>query len=568
MRRISEKRTACLSAALTVALTATYILFLSNPHYDLNDDVILMRAFGGMVGGIVEGFGTCTHPFLAWLLQKGTLLWPQIAWFSIVQAALLTGSVWAIVHSAILCARRMGFSGLAGWAFGSAFVWAFLLPGLSGITFTVTAAVCTAASIWRLLCVDWRAPKESVILGTASSIGWMACAALLRREAAAPALLFWIGALLCARMLNGAPQRRTAVALAAITVMMLVLEGGWTVAKNRPENTDYACWQEARSAACDYGGLAAMDEEQLEEVGWTESLRDLTLDWCFLDERVTEEALWLAASASPNVGFSDALEMVGSVLHRYRLVLWSLSALGGLCLTAFVRALFSREKRMLNTLAPLLCGLLASALLMFLAWRGRLPMRAAQTVLLPANALAVWLALRVPAGERTEALWMRIAAGVLCAMLLMPNVREGIRFTYQPFAGTSDSAYTRLEHYALAHEDELFICDRAFGYDNALFPDWSAGKPRNLLLNWGGWNSHSEGYRAAFERFGYEHDHFQIMNFLDAPLRLVTRTDAEPSEALFNCMSEQAGYPVEAVLEAREDGFWIYRFQEMSDTAD
>lgn len=145
---------------------------------------------------------------------------------------------------------------------------------------------------------------------------------------------------------------------------------------------------------------------------------------------------------------------------------------------------------------------------------------------------------------------------------------RGIRFTYQPFAGTSDSAYTRLERYALAHEDELFVCDSAFGYDNALFPDWSAGKPRNLLLNWGGWNSHSEGYRAAFERFGYEHDHFQIMNFLDEPLRLVTRADAEPSEALFNCMSEQAGYPVEAVLEAREDGFWIYRFQEMSDTAD
>lgn len=589
---MSERWTARLGAAVSVALTAAYVLLLTHPHYDLNDDVLLMRAFGGMVGGVAEGFSTCIHPLLSWLLQRGTLLWPQVAWFSAVQAGLLAGSVWAIVHSAIMCARHMGRSGWGGWAFGTAFVWAFLLPGLSGVTFTMTAATCAAASVWRLLSVAWRGPKGSVISSVAASVGWLACAALLRREAAVPALCFWVGALICGWLLDGAPRKQALASLAAVLAALAALEGGWAVASNRLENADYVRWQEARSVACDYGGLAAMDAAALEAAGWTESQRALALDWCFLDESVTAEALSLAASLPHEGGLSDALSLIASLLRRYRVAYWSLAAQAGLCLVTFARALFRRKKRVWNALAPLVCGLLACALLLFLAWRGRLPMRAALSVLLPANALAMWLALRSPAGglpharrsscaegcgqepgrekagmprpsadERADAAWMRVAAAVLCAALLLPNVRTGVRFTYQPSAGASDSMYTRLERYALAHEDELFIGDSALGCDRALFPDWSAGKPANLLLSWGGWNNHSEGYRAAFARFGYEHDHFRIANFLDAPLRLVTRAGGAPSEALLACMGEQAGCRVEAIAEAQEDGFWIYRFQ-------
>ena len=135
-----------------------------------------------------------------------------------------------------------------------------------------------------------------------------------------------------------------------------------------------------------------------------------------------------------------------------------------------------------------------------------------------------------------------------------------------PDPAQGESACTRLERYALAHGDRLFIADLSLGDDRSLFPDWSAGKPANLLLAWGGWNNHSEGYCAAFARFGYAHDGFRIADFADSPLRLVTGAGAQPSDAFMACLNRQLGRPVTAVLEAEEGGFAVYAFT--TETAD
>ena len=51
----------------------------------------------------------------------------------------------------------------------------------------------------------------------------------------------------------------------------------------------------------------------------------------------------------------------------------------------------------------------------------------------------------------------------MCAALLAPCVKTAYHNTYNPFPGQGESACTRLERYALAHEDRLFIADLSLG---------------------------------------------------------------------------------------------------------
>lgn len=51
MRCIGKRWPQRLAAAATVAALLAYVLFCTNVHYDLGDDVLLARSFGGMVGG-------------------------------------------------------------------------------------------------------------------------------------------------------------------------------------------------------------------------------------------------------------------------------------------------------------------------------------------------------------------------------------------------------------------------------------------------------------------------------------------------------------------------------------
>ena len=52
MRCIGKRWPQRLAAAATVAALLAYVLFCTNVHYDLGDDVLLARSFGGMVGGV------------------------------------------------------------------------------------------------------------------------------------------------------------------------------------------------------------------------------------------------------------------------------------------------------------------------------------------------------------------------------------------------------------------------------------------------------------------------------------------------------------------------------------
>ena len=249
MRRVGKRWPQRLAAAATVAALLAYVLACTNPHYDLGDDVLLVRSFGGMVGGVYESFNYITHTFLGWLTHGLSLLWPGVAWFSVAQAALLWLSAYAAVLFAMRAAQRLALPAWCGWLAGMAYLLGLAAEGLTSVTYALTAAAAGGAAVWRLMAVDWRAGRKAAVRGALGSGALLYGAYLLRAQAFLPSLCIWVGALAALGLMKRAPWRALGAGAAAVAVLFGVSAGVRVVQLSAPDRASYLAWQAARTQA-------------------------------------------------------------------------------------------------------------------------------------------------------------------------------------------------------------------------------------------------------------------------------------------------------------------------------
>ena len=77
-------------------------------YYTGSDDSPILQAFMGYEGGVPATFHLYTHTVLAWLLWALARVFPGIAWFSVLQVALLWLSAVLLVKSPAQLSRRHG----------------------------------------------------------------------------------------------------------------------------------------------------------------------------------------------------------------------------------------------------------------------------------------------------------------------------------------------------------------------------------------------------------------------------------------------------------------------------
>ena len=503
-----------------VLVLAAYIVLFASPHYEPGDDAVLLYS---LLAG--ESYSLYTHTLLHWLLLGLTALFPRVAWLSVWQMAMLALGAYASLTGGMRLAKRLGLPVWTGFSLAFACCAVMVIPCANNVTYTLTGAVLGMAAVWQLL----GRGKAGV------SIIYLLLGFSLRDASVLPSLCFWLGGLICLWKLESMPFRKL-LRWAGLCVLSLALMAGLHEAQAAwCGEREYADWQQSRIAAMDYGDVSAYE-------GWTESERALVREWCFLDEGVTKEALDAVPHREPSL---DTLRLL---LAKNRWMYWMTALVCGLLLCGGLgRGWWPR--------LAALCGIgLCAAMLLALAWRGRLPARAAATVLFPAFAFGVYLLLRLPKRRR-------MAAMLAVCVLLLPCLRQAWVQSHQPKPAARETVFTRLDEYAVEHPDELIIGDGSIGRDPTLFPVRAQGFANNLLLCWGGWNTHSEGYRAVMASFGYEHQSFRIASFLDPAIRLAVKQGAAPSANLMAVMEEQTGTSVEAVLCYEGDGFAVYRFE-------
>lgn len=567
----SRKRALCwLYAALMTAGLALFVFLCTDVIYANNDDTGILRAFLGYENGVPARFQMFIHGLLAWPLYAISLAFPDLPWFSYLQVALLLLACLVIAKSVMQCFVKHNQPLWAGAVMAALFLCAMGFKCLSLPTFTQTAALLGAAAVAQMLSVEHDRGPGRVVLGMMGALGLLLFCYALREMAVLPALAF-CGLAFVVILLESyvAPKRGAKPMLlsAAIVVVALCAMAGTRQLEIAHSGArDYLDLQNENTALLDYYGVHNVPQEAFDAVGWSPATVELAKQWCFLDEDITTDAFrtltaYMEAHDSRTIGdrLREGVTLLGGVMEGNGTDMRCLALALIVALFAAVAALLAGRPRYLPALLGALLG--AAVLLLYLAVRGRLPLRAILTVLLPC---AAYLFALLPAclPQKSKALCALLCAvgtayTAWCLSAVIPD-----RLIDEEAELELGSAMRDLEEYALSSPDCLFIYDDTLvGSDVRVFPQYPDGVPHNVTL-WGGWNMRSPQNRELFESFGIDIDHFDPATFLREDVYVASGRVDPPPMLLLNWLREKVNPDIDWQIASEYGSVYLFQFYE------
>lgn len=577
---MTRERYRRLSWAIAMAMTLAIFLavFLKlDFRYAQNDDAGILRSFMGYETGKPAHFHIYIHGLLAWPLYALALAFPGVAWFSVLQIALLCFADVLIAKSIMQCFVKHDQPFWLGALFAAMFLTAFALSACAHITFTLTSALLGAAAVLQMFSVDYeRASDGAVVRGLLLALAPALLAYALRQITALPVLAFCgLGfAMIAAERFGFGKARRRALKPMLVSLLAVVLAMGgmagvraWEIASN--DAGDYLAWQDATAEILDYQGTQNLTPEALADVGWSENTRLLVNDWFFLDPDISTEAFETLAAyqrgqepAQPGARLSGALGVLGGFARTETDAMRSamlLLLVMALCVFGAVTRK-GRTARLLTALGVTLT--LLAAMLLYLALEGRLPTRAVMTALLPAAGLLFALlpaCLPKPDGGRR----LRSALAVLTALCVAQTVYYAAGavpgLLRNEAAAEIGEPVADLDEYALSEPDMLFIHDSTLAIDTRLFPDTSEGIPHNVTY-WGGWGLGSRESIEQFANFGIDLADFPAETFLREDVCLASGVIDPPPEKLLAYLREKVDPSVDYTIYSEYGNVHFFQF--------
>jgi len=547
-----------LLATLLFAVLAGYNTF----EYSGTDDSPILRSFMGYEGGEPAHYSMLIHPAMAWLLWGLAKLAPGVAWFSLFQLFFLWFSSAVVIKSMARCATLQERPLWVGALFGILAVGAGALYFNCRVSFTTTAAWMGAAAVAQLASIDWQhGANRSVRLGLYLSIALLIGCYFLRQISVLPPLAFWllglcVVALTHRKAWQQAPKwKPLATGVAVCVGCLLLLTGMRAVETKALHLEEFYRWQDTSSQLLDYSDMENItpSDAALQEIGWSREEYTLFTYWYFMDDNINSETMtqlyhstFQTAKLSVPERLRQSVATVFNALSQNPSQAWCFGlglVASALCLLICAMHGFHRVWVWLGSIAA---PLLAFALLGYLGWEGRLPMRAMVSVTLPMTLTSLWLLLQslTPVSGAT---FRNTISLILCALLLFPGVVSTAQAWKgaQPPAPSEDGEETPivedLDNYALDNPDTLFIYDLSLVCDNRMFPSTANGVPGNVMF-WGGHPARSISWYATLQKYG--------ITKLDASLFtrdnvLMVSTDPEPWPSLMAYIGEETGESVD-----------------------
>lgn len=600
-----RKVTPWLLGILIASLLFAALFAFSNFQYVGSDDTPILRTFMGYEGGEPATFHLYLHTAFAWLLWSLAKLAPGVAWFSILQLFLLWFSQVVIVKSLVQLSLRRGWHAWPGALSGVVFLAAFTVYVTCRISYTTTAALMGAAAVAQLISVDFTAEnRKSVIRSIVGSTLLLLCTYCLRQISVLPPLCFWVLAL-AIKLFSAFGRQRRRWRLARpvftgmiVTALLFALFAGVRAADIRLNHAEaFLKWQDERIKLFDYTNFDnTTTPETLQKLGWSDSEFALFTYWYFMDDNINTAALETlnAQQTADDAGITlaDRIAAMGDTISsslRDNLVtqqgFWAALAMAAAALFATALRRYRHPWAYVSILFAVAGGAL---LLCYLGWTGRLPMRAAVSVLFP---MAVYLfaalfgfteaapadtplqtrhsitvSVASDADVETGAsqsentaihtanqpllLWvLPMTISLLVCLWFIPSILSTTVEIFKPALNAQGEdaltsrceTLTDLDTYAAQNPDTLFIIDLSLVSDPRLFPDTSAGIPGNVMF-WGGYPARSPSWYRMLAKYGITELNASI--FLRDNVMLAS-TDPEPSQSLMSYVTEYSGEPVD-----------------------
>ena len=564
-KKASPHLTAWLWGIAAATLLFALLFALAGFSYIGSDDQPILRSFMGYEGGSPAHYHLYLHTFLAWSLHGLALLAPGVAWFSVLQLFLLWFSCAVLVKSLAQSAKQRGLPAWAGALAGIALLAAFALYILCRVSYTTTGALLGSAAVAQLMSIDYQKGTNSQILrGMLLSVALLLSCYSLRQIGALPPLAFWTLAIFFLYMLHFSPRAQKDKAAPRspkpllLGVLVCALSFGLFAGVRAMEIKslhleDYLKWQTARIQLFDYTAFDEnTDPATLEALGWSPEKFKLVSNWFFMDESITAEAFEaLYAAQMENVDTSVGTRAAAAVqtLKGFFAVnpayLPACGLLLLLCAATALAFLFQKESSQWLALAPVAGGLLGVALLLYLSYQGRLPMRAAASAILPTAAFLFGLlpyAPRPPLRPRSKTAAVLAPLCAACLLLTAVTTAQTLPLL-NPLVDPDDklrqeSIPVDLDAFALDNPDMLIIYDLSMIGDLRMFPDTSQGIPGNLMF-WGGYPARSPSWLYQLEQYGVDGNAMTAQDFLRENV-LVASSDGQPWESLVGHVQQEA----------------------------
>ena len=565
----SRKRGLCwLYAGLMTAAVMAFVLLVTEVRYAMNDDAGILRAFLGYESGTPASFHIYIHGLLAKPLYLLSVAFPGLPWFSYLQMALLALACVVIAKSIMQCFVKYEKPLWAGAALALVFLVTLCMKYIIRLTFTQTSALLGAAAVLQIFSIEHDRGGWRVVLGMAGALALVAFSYALRQITALPVVAFcglaWLMALVEQYgKKHGRSIRPMVISLLMVGVVMLGLVAvrEWEISQSDAQ--DYLAWQEANTDVIDFYGLSTVPDEAFEMVGWDGATRAMAGKWCFLDSELSTEAflkLTEYMDAHDERTFTDRVKEAGETFAKVvrnnavdmRCLLLALLIGAVVLVCAIVRM---RWTAVFGVVAAL-CG--SAAMIFYLAYGGRLPLRALLMVALPASALFFALLPQVlPQKLHLPLIMCAAAIAVWCVASFLPGMLP------DPEADLElGNAMGDLEEYALSEPESLFIYDDTLvGADLRAFPDYSEGVPNNITF-WGGWGLRSPENKQLFANFGIDLDNFDPYTLLRDDVFIASGRIDPPPMLILNWLHDRVGENVDWEIWSEYGNVCIFHFYE------
>ena len=287
--------------------------------------------------------------------------------------------------------------------------------------------------------------------------------------------------------------------------------------------------------------------------------------WCFLDHNISTEAfrtLTEYMDAHDERTFGDRLSQAWSTfvntIRLNPLDMLCLSILLAVLAALIIGACLTRQWRVLGYAALIL--LLSAVMLLYLAIRGRFPVRALLSVALPAGGIVLGLLPRcLPKKPAFTAVCVLLCAALsvwsFASVLphVLPDEEQNLEL---------GNAMGDLEEYALSEPESLFIYDDTLaGADLRAFPDYSEGMPHNITF-WGGWGMRSPESMDQFAAFDIDLNDFDPYTLLRDDVFLASGRVDPPPKVILNWLSEKTGSEIDWEIWSEYGNVYIFHFYE------
>ena len=575
------------TALLVSGAILVTVFLLIHPVFMTIDDARLKYVYAGYsTGEPVDTYLFCYFP-LSWLLSTLYTWLPAVPWYALYQFGIIGLSSAVIGKTVYKIFYRKKFRFFSAVLCHAVLYLSLALISTILMHFEITAAMAGTAGVVLLLGIDFQKDSgRTRLLDFSFSVLSIAACFTIQFNAFYSACCYLLVALVVAVLnaLKNKTLKRTALQLACYLLCLAVAVAAVKVSdsmeKDSEEWQEYLAYNKYRVSFWDYPHTTYEEDPELfEEMGWTQEFYNLTQSMYFMDERFDKENLerftqrfsWFDFE-EPDKMLSTMVSTLGGLFRTERLVIVQTGFAVFLLVALLIIAASNKKWReYYPQMIGMLCCLGGTVLLtLYLASRGRLPLRAWLAVSIPCiavTALLLVMTVEKPHGRGMRPKILRACVSTFTLLVWL----AGMLWAYQEITGEDwlwrmqrNGTTMLMEDYAAQHPENIYVYDLMGAQNYSVFsayPD-SENRPSNAFV-WGSSYIFTPAYQDQLENNGI--DRLLTEDLFDENIYFIAHISGIYSNQLYEMLSKEYGPMCMEPVDNIADEFIVYEIYKVTE---